>query len=65
MDAIPVNMSCDLPRNIFSKLVDSGRLYGFPLYIHRCAIDSPERLAEARSALAEGRCHVSLLGDGF
>lgn len=60
LDAIPANVTCDLPRDIFPKLVGSGRLYGFPLSGYRCAIDSPERLTEARSALAEGRCRISL-----
>ena len=59
LDVIPANVPYDLPRDIFPKLVDSGRLYGFPLSGYRCAIDSPERLVEARSALAEGRCHIS------
>jgi mannose-1-phosphate guanylyltransferase/phosphomannomutase len=60
LDAIPANVPCDLPRDIFPKLVDSGWLYGFPLSGYRCAIDSPERLAEAKSALAEERCRISL-----
>ena len=59
LDAIPANVSSDLPRDVFPELVGSGRLYGFPLSGYRCAIDSPERLAEARSALAEGRCRIS------
>jgi len=58
LDTIPTNVPCDLPRDIFPRLVDSGRLYGFPLSGYRCAIDSPERLADARSALAEGRCQI-------
>lgn len=55
---IPANQACDLPRDIFTPLVDTGRLLGFPLSGYRCAIDSPERLAEARAALAEGRCRI-------
>jgi len=62
LDAIPANVPCDLPRDIFPRLVDSGRIFGFPLSGYRCAIDSPERLAEARSALAEGRCKIKLSG---
>jgi len=50
----------DLPRDIFTKLVPKGRLFGFPLSGYRCAIDSTERLAEARAAIAEGRCKVRL-----
>ena len=60
LDAIPADIPCDLPRDIFPKLVDSGRLFGFPLSGYRCAIDSPQRLAEARSALEEGRCRIPL-----
>jgi len=56
LEAIPPGVACDLPRDIFPKLLGGGRLFGFPLAGYRCAIDSPERLAEARQALAEGRC---------
>ena len=59
LDAIPANVSCDLPQDIFPRLVDGGRLYGYALAGYRCAIDSPERLAEARRALAQGRCGIS------
>lgn len=62
LDRIPVNTACDLPRDVFPKLAVTGRLFGFPLSGYRCAVDSPERLAEARAALAEGRCHISLSG---
>lgn len=60
LDEIPTDVTCDLPRDIFPKTIGSGRLYGFPLSGYRCAIDSPARLAEARSAVAEGRCRISL-----
>jgi NDP-sugar pyrophosphorylase family protein len=60
LDAIPANQPYDLPRDIFPKLVGSRRLFGFPLSGYRCAIDSPERLAEARSALAEKHCRILL-----
>jgi NDP-sugar pyrophosphorylase family protein len=55
---IPANEPCDLPRDVFTPLVATGRLYGFPLSGYRCAIDSPARLAEARAALAESRCCI-------
>jgi NDP-sugar pyrophosphorylase family protein len=58
---IPAAVPSDLPRDIFARLVDSGRLYGFPLEGYRCAIDSPERLEEARQAVMEGRCRVKPL----
>ncbi len=57
--AIPAGVPCDLPRDIFPMLIASGRVYGFGLTGYRCAIDSPERLAEARAAQAEGRCHAA------
>lgn len=60
LEAIPADAPSDLPRDVFPVLVDGGRLYGFPLTGYRCAVDSPERLAEARCALAEGRCRISL-----
>jgi NDP-sugar pyrophosphorylase family protein len=60
LDHIPPGTPADLPRDIFPKLRGSGRLYGFPLSGYRCAIDSPERLAEADAALAEGRCRIIL-----
>jgi NDP-sugar pyrophosphorylase family protein len=62
LDHIPANTACDLPRDVFPKLVSSRRLFGFPLSGYRCAVDSPERLGEARAALTEGRCHISLSG---
>ena len=37
---------------------DSMRLFGFPLSGYRCAVDSPERLTEARAAILEGRCNI-------
>jgi NDP-sugar pyrophosphorylase family protein len=54
LDAIPAGTACDLPRDIYTKLVPGGRLYGFPLSGYRCAVDSPERLAEAQAAAAGG-----------
>ena len=60
LDEIPAGVACDLPRDIFPQLIDSGRLYGFPLSGYRCAVDSPERLAEARAAIADGRCRIRL-----
>ena len=53
---IPAGVPSDLPRDIFCKLVSTGRLYAVPLSGYRCAIDSAARFAEAESALADGRC---------
>ena len=63
LDAIAADVPRDLPRDVFPELIGSGRLFGFPLSGYRCAIDSPERLAEARSALMEERCRISLPRD--
>lgn len=60
LEVIPSAQACDLPRDIFPKLVDTGRLFGCALTGYRCAVDSPERLAEARAAVAEGRCRIDL-----
>jgi NDP-sugar pyrophosphorylase family protein len=45
---IPPETACDLPRDIFPKLLGGGRVFGFGLTGKRCAIDSPQRLEEAR-----------------
>jgi NDP-sugar pyrophosphorylase family protein len=54
LDAIPAGVAADLPRDVFTRLVGSGRLFGYPLRGYRCAVDSPERLVELRAALARG-----------
>jgi len=51
---IPEGQPVDLPRHVFVPQVCGGRLFGFPLSGYRCAIDSPQRLEEARRSLAEG-----------
>jgi NDP-sugar pyrophosphorylase family protein len=61
LSSIPRKSPCDLPRDVFIPLLDTGRLYGFPLSGYRCAIDSPIRLAEAQAALAQGRCRIEPL----
>ncbi len=60
LQAIPAAGACDLPRDIYVPLLSQKRerIYGFPLSGYRCAIDSPERLAAAQSAFAEGRYRV-------
>jgi NDP-sugar pyrophosphorylase family protein len=55
LEHIPANTPCDLPRDIFPKLIETGRLFGFPLAGSRFAIDSPQRLAEASAAILEGK----------
>jgi NDP-sugar pyrophosphorylase family protein len=55
---IPAGQACDLPRDIFIKLVGTGRLFGFPLSGYRCAVDSPERLVAVNEAVAGGRCGI-------
>jgi NDP-sugar pyrophosphorylase family protein len=55
---IPANTACDLPRDIFPKLIETGRLFGFPLSGSRFAIDSQQRLAEAGAALKEEKLRI-------
>ena len=55
---IPAKGASDLPRDVFTKLLTTKRIYGVPLTGFRCAIDSPERLELAKSALRDGRCHL-------
>ena len=64
LDHIPSGQFVDFPRDVFSKLVDTGRLYGFPISGYRCAIDSAARLDEARNAIEEGRCNIHPLIQG-
>ncbi|HOT74244.1 MAG TPA: nucleotidyltransferase family protein [Candidatus Wallbacteria bacterium] len=52
LDYIPPEEFCDFPKNIFSRLVSEGSLYGFPLNGYRCAIDSPDRYEKACGDLA-------------
>ena len=54
LDAIPAGTACDLPRDIYTKLVPDGHLFGFPLTGRRYAVDSPERLEELRTAIENG-----------
>jgi mannose-1-phosphate guanylyltransferase/phosphomannomutase len=52
---IPHDTVCDLPKDIYTGLVNTRRLFGFPLSGYRCAIDSPERYREAEAAVVERR----------
>ena len=45
---VPAATFCDFPRDVFVPLAAGGRLFAFPLSGQRVAVDSPERLAEAR-----------------
>lgn len=58
--SIPAEVACDLPRDIFPRLVNTRRLYGFRLTGYRHAVDSPERLMEAESAVKAGQCSIAL-----
>ena len=64
LDAIPAGVACDLPRDVFPKLHGSGRLFGNPLKVYRCSVDSPERLEEVRTAIVEGKCGIRLTTQG-
>ena len=52
---IPAGQPTDLPRDVYIPVLEQEPVYGFPLTGYRCAIDSPERYAEAQAAVAEGR----------
>jgi NDP-sugar pyrophosphorylase family protein len=54
LEFIPPDKHMDFPQDIFTALLGSERLYGFPLSGYRCAIDSVERLIEAEKAVQEG-----------
>ncbi len=54
LDFIPAGRAADFPRDVFVKLAGTGRLYSVPLTGDRCAIDSPERLEQARRMVASG-----------
>ena len=51
LDTIPADTPCDFPRDIFPALVAGRQVHGFPLTGYRCAIDSAERLEQARQDL--------------
>lgn len=61
LNDIPDDTVCDLPRDIFPKLIQSRRVFGFPLSGYRCAIDSPDRLMTAQQAIEQGQCHIPLI----
>lgn len=54
LDWIPATAPCDLPRDVFPGLAATRRLFAFPLTGYRCAVDSLDRLAEARAAAESG-----------
>ena len=59
--SIPARGPADFPRDVFPALIPRGLGFGWPLTGYRCAIDSPERLEQARAdlarGLAAGPCH--------
>jgi NDP-sugar pyrophosphorylase family protein len=61
LDSVPADTPCDFPRDIFVRLTDTRRLYAFELGGQRTAVDSPERLAEARRLVAEGVFRADLV----
>jgi mannose-1-phosphate guanylyltransferase/phosphomannomutase len=63
LDEIPAEQFCDFPRDIFVRLAASRRLFAFPLRGIRCAVDSPERLEEARRAAAAGDFRADFASD--
>ncbi len=51
--ALPGPGPLDFPRDVFPELIARGRVAGVPLTGYRCAIDSPERLEQARRDLKD------------
>jgi mannose-1-phosphate guanylyltransferase/phosphomannomutase len=45
----------DLPRDVFPGLAERGLLRAQPLAGYRCAVDSVERLEQARADVAAGK----------
>jgi mannose-1-phosphate guanylyltransferase/phosphomannomutase len=56
IDQIPYD-AVDLPKHVYCNLVDSQKLFAFPLDGYRCAIDSPDRYHTANEAIPKGICH--------
>lgn len=55
LDRIPAATVADLPRDVYVPLVEEGApLFAWPLTGYRCAIDSAQRLSEAREAVRRG-----------
>lgn len=54
LSEVPPRVPCDWPRDIFPKLLESGRLFAFPLSGYRVAVDSPERLEQVQRDLDAG-----------
>jgi NDP-sugar pyrophosphorylase family protein len=54
LDEIPAGKAQDFPKDVWVRLVQGRRLFGFPLSGYRCAVDSPERLRELTEAIMNG-----------
>lgn len=52
--------SADLPRDVLVPAVDEGRIFAAPLTGYRCAVDSIERLHQARTAIASGQANIQI-----
>lgn len=61
LSLIPANAKCDLPRDVYAPAIALGeRFFGWPLRGYRCAVDSPERLEDLRTAARDGRLAIRL-----
>ena len=63
LDVIPPGQFSDFPRDIFVRLAGTRKLFAFPLNGKRYAVDSPERLEEARRGVAAGEFRADLMPD--
>ena len=62
INLIPGSCASDLPRDLYCKHLTDKRLYGFPFWGYRCAVDSVDRLQAVREVVASGhfqQCKLS------
>lgn len=61
LNTIPENITCDLAKDVFLRIIEEKRVFGFSLSGYRCAIDSFARLAEARESIKNRQCQIRML----
>jgi mannose-1-phosphate guanylyltransferase len=54
LDYIPRSSPVDLPRDVYTTIVNDEPIFGVPLTGYRIALDSPERYEKAQQAVATG-----------
>jgi mannose-1-phosphate guanylyltransferase / phosphomannomutase len=61
LDYIKINDCFDLPRDVYSKILNKQKIYGFELTGNRIAIDSAERYEQAKTAVKQGIYNLELV----